>query len=92
MFFVAKKDGKLRPCQDYRYLNQRTIKNDYPLPLINEILDKLKGTKYFTKFDVRWGYNNVRIKEGDQWKVAFSTNQGLFEPTHQENSKLLNYA
>ena len=81
MFFVAKKDGKLRPCQDYRYLNQRTIKNAYPLPLINEILDKLKGAKYFTKFDVRWGYNNVRIKEGDQWKAAFSTNRGLFEPT-----------
>ena len=74
MFFVAKKDGKLRPCQDYRYLNQQTIKNAYPLPLINEILDKLKGAKYFTKFDVRWGYNNVRIKEGDQWKAAFSTN------------------
>ena len=81
MFFVAKKDGKLRPCQDYRYLNQRTIKNAYPLPLINEILDKLKGAKYFTKFDVRWGYNNIRIKEGDQWKAAFSTNRGLFEPT-----------
>ena len=44
MFFVAKKDGKLRPCQDYQYLNQRTIKNAYPLPLINNILDKLKGT------------------------------------------------
>ena len=80
-FFVDKKDGKLRPCQDYRYLNDWTIKNAYPLPLISEILDKLRGAKYFTKFDVRWGYNNVRIKKGDEWKAAFKTNKGLFEPT-----------
>jgi hypothetical protein len=51
-FFVFKKDGKLRPCQDYRYLNDWTVKNSYPLPLISEIMDKLKGTKYFTKLDV----------------------------------------
>ena len=80
-FFVTKKDGKLRPCQDYRYLNEWTIKNTYPLPLIWEIMDKLKGAKYFTKLDVRWGYNNIRIKEGDEWKAAFKTNKGLFEPT-----------
>ena len=60
-FFVNKKDGKLRPCQDYQYLNEHTVKNAYPLPLINELLDKLKGAKRFTKLDVRWGYNNVRI-------------------------------
>ena len=80
-FFVSKKDGKLRPCQDYRYLNDWTIKNAYPLPLISEIMDKLKGAKYFTKLDVRWGYNNIRIKKGDEWKAAFKTNKGLFEPT-----------
>jgi hypothetical protein len=80
-FFVAKKDGSLRPCQDYRQLNERTIKNAYPLPRIPDLLDKLKGAKYFTKLDVRWGYNNVRIKDGDQWKAAFVTNRGLFEPT-----------
>ena len=57
------------------------IKNRYPLPLIGELIDKLKGAKYFTKMDVRWGYNNVHIKEGDKWKAAFRTNQGLFEPT-----------
>ena len=77
-FFVNKKEaGKLRPCQDYRYLNDWTIKNAYPLPLISEIIDKLKGAKYFTKLDVRWGYNNIRIKEGDEWKAAFKTNRGL---------------
>jgi hypothetical protein len=80
-FFVDKKDGKLRPCQDYRYLNDWTIKNAYPLPLISDIMDKLQGAKYFTKLDVRWGYNNIRIKKGDEWKAAFKTNRGLFEPT-----------
>src|SRR6266436_1479749 len=80
-FFGDKKDGKLRPCQDYRALNEGTIKNNYPLPLIAELIDKLKGACYFTKLDVRWGYNNVRIKDGDQWKAAFKTNRGLFEPT-----------
>jgi hypothetical protein len=80
-FFVAKKDGKLRPCQDYRYLNEWTVKNAYPLPLISEIMDKLEGAKYFTKFDLKGAYNNVRIKAGDEWKAAFKTNRGLFEPT-----------
>ncbi len=80
-FFVKKKDGKLRPVQDYRKLNKMTIKNRYPLPLISELMDKLRGAKYFSKLDVRWGYNNVRIKTGDEWKAAFRTNQGLYEPT-----------
>ena len=79
-FFVKKKDGGLRPIQDYRHLNAGTIKNAYPLPLINEIIDKLKGARIFSKVDVRWGYENIRIKEGDKWKAAFRTNHGLFEP------------
>ena len=65
-FFVTKKDGKLRSCQDYWYLNDWMIKNAYPLPLISKIMNKLKGAKYFTKFDVHWGYNNVRIRRGDE--------------------------
>ena len=73
-FFVKKKDGKLRPCQDYQFLNKWTIKNAYPLPLISEIMDKLKGAKYFTKLDVQWGYNNIQIREGDEWKAVFKTN------------------
>src|SRR5271168_2448803 len=80
-FFVKKKDGKLRPCQDYRRLNEGTVKNTYPLPLISKLVNQLKGAKYFTKLDVCWGYNNVRIKDGDQWKAAFKTNQGLSKPT-----------
>ena len=79
-FFVSKKDSdKLRPCQDYRQLNAGTIKNAYPLPLVGDLLDKLKGAKYFTKLDLRWGYNNIHIKEGDEWKAAFKTNKGLFK-------------
>jgi hypothetical protein len=80
-FFVKKKDGKLRPVQDYRKLNEITVKNRYPLPLISDILNTLRGAKYFTKLNVRWGYNNIRIREGDEWKAAFRTNRGLFEPT-----------
>jgi Reverse transcriptase (RNA-dependent DNA polymerase) len=80
-FFVSKKNGKLRPCQDYWYLNDWMVKNSYPLPLISKIMDKLKGAKYFTKLDVRWGYNNVRIRKGDKWKAAFKMNKRLFEPT-----------
>ena len=80
-FFVNKEDGALRPTQDYRHINGHTIKDAYPLPLISEIIDKTKDAKIFTKFDIRWGYNNLRIKDGDQWKAAFITHRGLFEPT-----------
>jgi len=80
VFFVKKKDGGLRLVQDYRALNAMTVKNKYRLPLIPELIAKLRGAKYFTKLDVRWGFNNVRIKEGDEWKAAFRTNRGLFEP------------
>jgi hypothetical protein len=80
-FFVRKKDGSLRPCQDYRYMNEWTVKNAYPLPRITDLLDKLKGAKVFTKMDIRWGYNNVRIHAPDRWKAAFKTARGLFEPT-----------
>jgi len=73
-FFVKKKDGRLRPVQDYCRLNAMTVKNRYPLPLISEVIDKLSGARYFTKFDVRWGYENIRIAEGDEWKAAFITN------------------
>jgi len=71
---VKKKDGSLRPVQDYRRLNGAMIKNKYPLPLIQELIDKVQGAKYFTKLDIQWGYNNVRIKEGNKWKAAFRTN------------------
>ena len=79
VLFVKKKDGSLRLCVDYRGLNRVTIKNRYPLPLINNIMDRLGKAKYFTKIDLRAGYNNVRIKKGDEWKTAFRTRYGSFE-------------
>ena len=79
-FFVDKKDGKLRPVQDYRRLNDITVKNAAPLPLIPDLIDKLHNAHYFTKLDIRWGYNNIRIRQGDEWKAAFKTPLGLFEP------------
>jgi len=81
VFFVGKKDGKKRMVQDYRYLNEWTVKNNYPLPLILDVLENTGTKKMFTKIDLRWGYNNVRIKKGDEWKAAFTTPEGSFEPT-----------
>jgi len=81
MFFVRKKDGKKRMVQDYQYLNEWTVKNNYPLSLISDVLENMETKRIFTKMDLRWGYNNVRIKEGDEWKAAFTTPEGLFEPT-----------
>ena len=80
-FFVSKKDGTLRSCQHYQYLNSHTIRNTYPLPLIPELIDDMKESTLFTKFNIHWGYNNIRIQEEDQWKAAFITPMGLFEPT-----------
>jgi hypothetical protein len=80
VFFIKKKDGKLRFIQDYRALNAITRKNHYPLPLIDDLIHRLQDAHYFTKLDVCWGYNNVHIREGDKWKAVFCTNRGLFEP------------
>ena len=65
-FYIPKKDGSLWLVQDYRKLNQVTIKDKTPLPLIGEVIDKLKEAKYFNKLDLIWEYNNIRIKEGDE--------------------------
>ena len=79
-FYIPKKDGLLQLVQDYRKLNQITIKDKIPLPLIREVIDKLKKVKYFNKLDLIWGYNNVQIKEGDEWKAPFLTKKRLFKP------------
>jgi len=81
VFFVPKKDGKKRMVQDYQYLNSWMVKNNYLLPLISDLIDSIGKKKVFTKMDLHWGYNNVRIKEEDEWKAAFSTPEGSFEPT-----------
>jgi hypothetical protein len=71
VFFIKKKDGSLQLVQDYRMLNEMMIKNKYLLPLIPELINQLRRAKYFTKLDVHWGFNNVCIKEGDEWKATF---------------------
>jgi hypothetical protein len=79
VFFVKKKDGALRFVQDYWALNAMTVKNWYLLPLINDLINRLKGARFFTKLDIQWGFNNVRIREGDKWKAVFHTDRGLFK-------------
>ena len=78
-FYILKKDGSLQLVQNYRKLNQVIIKDKTLLPLIGEVIDKLKEARYFNKLDLIQGYNNVQIKEGDEQKAAFLTNKGLFE-------------
>ncbi|KAI2647035.1 Transposon Tf2-6 polyprotein [Labeo rohita] len=78
-FFVKKKDGSLRPCIDYRGLNNITVKNTYPLPLMSSAFERLQGASVFTKLDLRNVYHLVRIREGDEWKTAFNTPRGHFE-------------
>ena len=65
---------------DYCNLNNQTVKNNYPLPLITELINNMGSKKVFTKMDLRWGFNNIRIKEEDEWKGAFTTHIGSFKP------------
>ena len=80
VFFVTKKDGKKCLIQDYQYLNSHTVVDSYLLPDIKMLLDDLASSSYFAKFDVRWGFTNIRIKAGDEWKAVFVTPRGVFEP------------
>ena len=81
VIFVKKANGDLRFCVDYRGLNDATIKNRYPLPLISETLDRLSKARFYTKLDIISAFSKLRIKEGDEWKTAFLTRYGLFEYT-----------
>src|SRR6266436_14469 len=74
VFFVKKKEGALCLVQDYQKLNKITIKNSYPLPLVSNVLTRLCDVEWFTTLDLCWGFNNVHLKEGDEWKAAFSMN------------------
>jgi hypothetical protein len=77
--FVLKKNGKLRLVVDYRQLNDVTIKDRTPLPLISKLRDRLYGKEYFTALNLKDAYNLIRIKPRDEWTIAFRTKFGLFE-------------
>ena len=76
---VPNKDGTWRMCVDFRYLNKIMVKNHYPLPHIDDLLDQLKHAVYFTKLELRSGYHQIRVVEHDIWKASFKTKHGLFE-------------
>ncbi|KAL4021070.1 hypothetical protein IC575_019859 [Cucumis melo] len=77
VLFVKKKDGLMRLCTDYRELNKVTVKNRYPLPMIDDLFDQLQGAIIFTKIDLRSGYHQLRIRDSDIPKAAFRSRYGI---------------
>jgi hypothetical protein len=79
VLLVQKKDGSWRFCVDYRKINSLTVKNRFPIPIIDEMLDELHGAKYFTTLDMKAGYHQVRMRVEDEYKTAFKTHQGHYQ-------------
>ena len=79
VLFVKKKNGSLRLCVDYRKLNRVTIRNQYPLPKIDELFDQIQGSRVYSKIDLRLGYHQLRVQESDVPKTAFRTHYGHYE-------------
>ncbi|KAB5589112.1 Retrotransposable element Tf2 [Ceratobasidium theobromae] len=78
-FFVPKADRSLQLVIDYRKLNEATISDQFPIPRQDDLIEKVKEAKIFMKLDLCWGYNNIHVREGDKWKTAFRTKEGLYE-------------
>jgi hypothetical protein len=79
VLLVKKKDGSWRFCVDYRQLNNMIVKNKYPLPIVDELLDELHGARWFSKLDMKSGYHQVRVAQGDEYKTTFKTHNGHWE-------------